>query len=178
MNRKPLLVVLLFAGLFMVSSAQAQQISSHLEVFKPFVGKTWKGTFAGSTPDNPAVDVQKWEWALNGQAIRIMHSLNDGEYGGELIIMWDPEQQVHVYHYFTTAGFFTKGTMRWEGDQIVSHEYVTGNENGVTEVRSTSQILPDGRLKGISQYLKNGEWIEGHQVEYVEDPSAQVVFKN
>ena len=49
--------------------------------------------------------------------------------------------------------------------------------NGVTEVRSTSEILPDGRLHTKSQYLKEGQWVDGHEIHYKEAPDAKVVFK-
>ena len=81
------------------------------------------------------VDVSRFEVALNGQAVRNLHSINDGEYGGETLIVWDQEKQAIVYYYFTTAGFYTTGTMRADGDALVSHETVKGEAGGVTEVK-------------------------------------------
>jgi len=40
---------------------------------------------------------------------------------------------------------------------MISHEIVTGNENGITEVKSVGTILPVGKLHNKSQYLKNGD---------------------
>jgi len=36
------------------------------------------------------VDVARWERALNGKAVRILHH-QSRVYGGESIVMWDPE---------------------------------------------------------------------------------------
>ena len=60
---------------------------------------------------------------------------------------------------------------------MISHEIVTGNENGITEVKSVGTILPVGKLHNKSQYLKNGDWVDGHEFIYEEDPKAIVVFK-
>ncbi len=145
--------------------------------FDPFLGRTWRGVFAGSTPEKPTIDVSRWERALNGQAIRVLHSVNDGEYGGETLIVHDREKQSLVYYYFTTAGFFTQGTAAFEDGKFVSSERVTGNANGITEVRSVGEILPDGRLLSKAEYLRDGEVAGGREVTYAEDPTAQVIFR-
>ena len=144
---------------------------------KPFIGKTWQGVLKNSTPEKPMVDVSHWDRALNGQAVRILHSVNNGMYGGETIIMWDPQKKSMVFFYFTTAGFFTRGTMKFENGKFISHEYVTGNKQGITEVKAIGERLPDGRMSSKSQYLKEGKWIDGHEIIYEEDPNAKVIFK-
>ena len=148
-----------------------------LKPLQPFVGKTWVGKMVQSDSEKPVVDISRWERALNGMAVRILHSVNDGEYGGETLIVWDREKQKLVFTYFTTAGFFTNGTITIENGKMISHELVTGNENGITEVKAVGTILPDGRLHSKSQYLKNGQWIDGHEILYLEDPTAEIVFK-
>lgn len=179
MNRTTKILLATFALSFIaMSSALAQeQLAEPLQPFKPFLGKTWKGTFAGSTPEKPIIDIARWERALNGQAIRTLHSINNGEYGGESLIFWDKEKQSLAYYYFTTAGFFTTGTMRFENNKMIAHEYVNGEAGGTTEVQSTAEIMPDGKLITKAQYLRNGKWEAGHEVTYVEDASAQVIFK-
>ncbi|MBI4662764.1 MAG: hypothetical protein HY735_28450 [Verrucomicrobia bacterium] len=170
------LLVLLSAS-SLATGAEAPSFSKELEPLQRFVGKTWKGRFRQSTPEKPMYDVMKWERALNGQAIRILHSINQGEYGGETILMWNPKISRLEYHYFTTAGFFTHGTMTIEGNKITAHEEVTGNKNGVTEVEATMEILADGRMHSKSLYLQNGKWVDGHEVSYEESPGAEVVFR-
>ena len=153
------------------------QLAKPLEPLQRFIGKTWKGRFASSTPEKPTHDVMKWERALNGQAIRILHSINDGDYGGETMIMWNARTERLEFHYFTTAGFFTQGTIALEQDKIITHEQVTGSKNGVTEVKGTTEILTNGRLHTKSSYLKNGQWVDGHEVFYEESPGSEVRFK-
>ncbi len=159
-------------------SLQAQvEVSEHLKIFDQFTGKIWKGEFKGNTGERPTYDIAEWEYALNGKAIRILHSVNDGVYGGETIIFWDLEIESLVFYYFTTEGFFTKGDVVFEEGRMITHEKVAGNKDGITEVKSISAILPDGRMHSKSEMLKNGKWTEGHEIYYFEDPNAEVVFK-
>ncbi|HAB16808.1 MAG TPA: hypothetical protein DCE44_10195 [Verrucomicrobiales bacterium] len=160
-----------------VNAADPAPLNEHLEPLRPMLGKTWRGEFKNSTPEKPIVDIAKWERALNGQAVRILHSINNGSYGGETLIFWSPEKKSLVYHYFTTQGFQTTGTMTISGGKIVSFEKVTGDADGVTEVKGTSEIRADGTMVTQSEYLKNGKWEPGHSATYREDPKAEVVFK-
>ncbi len=171
-----LFVVISIFFLNKISIAQETLINA-LEPFRPFLGKTFKGELSESTPEKPVIDISKWERALNGKAVRNLHSLNNGEYGGETIIYYDKDKKSLVYYYFTTAGFYTHGTMKFEGDTVISHEYVEGNDNDITEVKSVATIMKDGGLHNKSMYLKNGEWIEGHEATYDEAPDAKVIFK-
>jgi hypothetical protein len=162
---------------FSLSAFAQEPLNEHLQFLAPYVNKTWKGVFVDSTASKPMYDVAIWERVLNGQAVRILHSVNDGEYGGETIVYWDKLKLNVVYYYFTTAGFYTTGTMKVEGSTIINHEYVSGNQNGITEVRSTSRIFPDGKMQAEAEYLQNGKWIPGHKIIYSEDTAAKVIFK-
>lgn len=156
----------------------APELSGPLKCFAPYIGKTWKGVFSSSeNQQKKTIDVSVWERALNGTAVRVLHSVNDGEYGGESLIFYDKKEKQLVFFYFTTAGFYTRGSVKTEENRIISHETVTGNTQGITEVTSTSEILPDGRMKTSSNYLKNGRWVKGHEVLYEQDATAKVVFK-
>src|SRR5205814_4267499 len=139
--------------------------------------KPGKGAFKDSKAGKPTVDVQKWERALNGQAIRILHSINDGAYGGETLLIWDEQRKIISFYYFTTDGYMTTGILEPRDGKFITHEDVKGDANGVTEVRSTSEILPEGKFHVKAEYLKNGEWTPGHEVTYQEAPGSKVVFK-
>ena len=152
-------------------------LADPLKAFAPLLGKTWKGEFKNSTPEKPMFDVSRWERALNGQAIRVLHSVNDGAYGGVTLIVWDAKKKTLAYWYFTTAGFRTEGTMKHEDGQFIAHEIVAGAAGGVTEVKSTSKILPDGRLQVRAEYLKDSKWDLGREVLYKIAPEAKVIFK-
>lgn len=165
------------ASAFTASAAEEPKLDSHLEPLRPFLERTWKGHLKNSTPEKPVVDVARWERALNGKAVRIIHSVNEGSYGGESIVMWDNQKQVVGYHYFTTAGFTTTGTMAFKDGKILTHEVVAGNSGGVTEVRGTTQMQKDGSFVVKTEHLKGGNWTPGRQTTYRNDPSAKVVFK-
>jgi hypothetical protein len=152
-------------------------LEEHLQPLAHLVGRTFRGALSESGAEKPMVDVSRWERAMNGMAIRNLHSVNDGEYGGETIIYWNREQRRLEFFYFTTAGFFTHGTMTVENGVFSTREAVTGNKNGITEVVAKSELLPDGRLRTSSQYLQNGKWVEGHSGTYEQDPAAEVRFR-
>ena len=157
--------------------SETGSLNSHLEPLRPLLGKTWKGAFKNSTPDKPIVDVMRWERTLNGQAVRVLHSVNDGVYGGETIFRWDETKNAVMYHYFTTASFMTTGTLSFADGKTVTHEVVSGTTNGITEVKSTSEILPDGHYHITTEHLKNGSWEPGREVTYSPDETATVIFK-
>ena len=175
-----LLAALTVASLAGIARADEPKLDQHLEPLRRLLEKTWKGQFKNPNPNNqkpPMFDVAHWERALNGRAVRLTHSVNDGIYGGETLIMWDEAQKTLVYHYFTTAGHDTAGTMEIKDGKFITREKVTGNAGGVTEVRATSEFLPDGSFHLKAEYCKDGEWSPGHEVTYKEDATAKVVFK-
>jgi hypothetical protein len=159
------------------AAAESGTLDEHLEPLRSFLGKTWRGEFKNSKPDKPTIDVARWERALNGKAVRILHSINDGAYGGESLTFWDAQKGEIRYHYFTTAGFQTTGSLTIIGGKLVAVEKVTGDANGVTEVRSTYELRPDGTMLNKSEYLKDGQPSGGREVRYKEDPAAEVKFK-
>jgi hypothetical protein len=156
----------------------AAEPDPNLAPLLPLVGKTWRGTFASSTPDKPVVDVHRFDLVLGGKAVRSSHSINDGDYGGEALFTFDAEKQAIVYTYVTTGGFYTTGTVAAEAGGFKSHEVVHGSASGPSEVEATSRILPDGRLHVKSRYLKDGKWADGHEIFYSVDPKAAVKFKD
>ena len=166
----------LIVAVLVALPAGAARAESPLDVFKPLCGKTWQGEFTG--PDGTRMtDVSRWELILGGKAVRTVHSLNDGVYGGESLMFWDTEKESLAFVYITTAGFRTEGTIVVEGDTFTSHEVVHGNADGITEVRATSRVKEDGTLEMVSEYLRDGEWTAGHTVTYVEAQDAEVRFR-
>jgi hypothetical protein len=162
---------------FPLSAGDPPSLDLHLEPLRPWIGKTWKGEFKNSKPDKPTIDVARWERALNGKAVRILHSINHGAYGGETIVRWDEAQQAVTYHYFTTAGFMTTGTMTFKDGAIHTHEVVRGSTAGVTQVRAQMEMRPDGTWHIKTEQLKDGAWQSGRETTYREDATASVVFK-
>lgn len=147
------------------------ELEEHLQPLAPLVGKTFRGELG---PDG--VDVSRWERAMNGMAVRNLHSVNEGEYCGETIVYWDRAAEAVVSFYFTSSGFYTRAVLHFDGNRIVSREEVTGNKNGITAVEGTTELLPGGGLRTSSRYLQNGEWVPGHAGTYEEAPGAEVKF--
>jgi hypothetical protein len=147
-------------------------LADYLRPFAPLVGKTWRGKMADGS-----VDISRWERTLNGTAVRVLHSVNDGEYAGETIVFWDRARKALAFYYFTTAGFLTHGTYRVAGGTVTSIEAVEGNQNGITEVEATTEILPGGGMQTSARYLQDGKWVPGHSALYEEDPLAEVKFR-
>ena len=165
------------AALACATGAAAVDMNPRLAPLAHLVGKTWRGTVSPPGAAKPSVDVSRFELALNGQAVRNRHSIDDGAYGGETFILWEEARQSLVYYYFTTAGFYTTGTMSVADGVLESHEVVKGAAGGIAEVKATHRLLPDGRLHVKSRYLENGQWEDGRETFYLEDPQAVVRFK-
>lgn len=149
-------------------------IHPKLAVFVPYLG-TWQADF--EVPEGkPAMrDISTWERALNGNAIRTLHSINDGMYGGESLIFFDTKKQQLVFYYFTTAEFFTQGTIEVDSDTFIAYEEVSGNDDGITKVKSTSRLLGDS-MQIETSYFKKGEWTKPESRTYVRSTDT-VKFK-
>lgn len=140
-----------------------------LTVFSPFIG-TWKADFADGTHD-----VFNCEWIMGGKAVRIMHSVNDGDYGGEALMHWNLDKEAITYRYVTTATFYTEGTITPTETGFDAHEVVYGNMGGITETRS-GYAMKEGEFHVWSQFLKDGEWAEKTQATYLKAEDAEVRF--
>jgi hypothetical protein len=174
---RPFLVLFWLSSTLAATGPEELPLNAHLEPLRPLLEKTWKGTFNDSKPDKPTVDVGRWERTLNGEAVRRLHSVNDGAYGGEALLFWNDQQKLISVYYFTTAGFMSIGTLEFKGGKFIGHEDIKGNADGITEVRSVSELLPNGRFHLKAEYLKNGEWTFGREITYEEAPGSKVIFK-
>jgi len=58
-----LIILLLIVGCVFAHSSETNKVelSEHLKPLQSYIGKTFKGEFADSTPENPTYDVQYWE---------------------------------------------------------------------------------------------------------------------
>lgn len=112
---------------------------------------------------------------MGGKALRIMHSINDGNYGGEALLHWNTDKEAITYRYVTTATFYTEGTITPTENGFDAHEIVFGNMGGITETRS-SYSLEEGEMRVWSQFLKDGEWAEKTRLTYVKAEDAEVRF--
>jgi len=179
MLRANQVLLILLLSLFNFS-LQAEQPTLHpkLEPFRPYLDTYWQGDLTQSGAAEKMIDRSHWQRALNGNAIKTVHSINDGVYGGESIIYWDEAKQSINYYYFTTAGFYTHGSMSFEDNnqRIIAREAVENNANGITLVESVSTLTGD-ILTVSARYLQNGEWVTGHSASYRRVAPLEVKFK-
>tara|TARA_B100001059_G_scaffold53555_1_gene47858 strand:- start:106594 stop:107133 length:540 start_codon:yes stop_codon:yes gene_type:complete len=175
------ILLLLCSMLFTAAIGAAETGALHpkLEVFRPYLGQYWQGNLAEPGSTKAVIDRSHWFRALNGQAIKTVHSINHGEYGGESFIFWDEAKNSLAYYYFTTAGFYTYGTMQFnpQSGEITALENVENNQNGITQVKSHSKIMPDGTLEVRSTYLQNEQWVQGHSAVYQPVAPQEIIFK-
>jgi len=140
--------------------------------FAPMLGKTWRGKGTGP---NQVEDVQRWERAVGGHAVRITHAVNGGVYGGETLIFRDADSGRFIFHYFTTGGFHTTGFITPRGPGRFDIEEAVHGAASVEVLRSTGDLV-DGVYRTRSRVEKDGQWVESGGFDYREDPSAEVVL--
>ena len=153
-----------------------KQLSKELNGFKNFLGRTFEGEFHNSTQSNPLIDVMCFERILNGYGIRITHSVNNGEFGGEMIIMWNAEINKLESFYFTTGGMRSRSIVEVMNNQINFIEDVSKNNNGIKKVKKIYRIKDSGRLESQIKYYMNNIWVNSHELFYNEIPFSKVNF--
>lgn len=166
---------LTFACLLMMACgpASAEPIDQ-LAPLKPFVGKTWQADL--DPTDGEAIDIARWEWAMNGKAIRILHSVNNGAYGGETLIHFDAEANQIVYRYVTTAAFYTEGTITVTEDGFTAEATVIGLP-GTHRTEATHRLV-NGNMEVSTRIIKDSDAGSISKAIYVNTPDAVVVFRN
>jgi len=151
-------------------------LSDHLIEMKPFIGNTYKGNFINSTKENPMIDILSFERALNGNAVKVIHSVNNGEFGGETMVMWDPEKGGLQSWYFTSAGSLTIQNVQIKKDTFISIENVERNQNGITKVKTIIEVLHGNQIKKRTKYLMNNLWKDGSETIYKKVHDHKPVF--
>ena len=151
-------------------------LSDHLTGLKPFIGNTYKGNFINSTIENPMIDVLSFERALNGNAVKVIHSVNNGEFGGETIVMWNPEKEGLQSWYFTSAGSLTMQNVQIKKDTFISIEDVSGNQNGITKVKTIIEVLHGNQIQKRTKYLINNLWKDGNEIIYKKVNDLKPIF--
>lgn len=149
--------------------------------FAPLVGKTWRGKGVGPAGGTHVEDIQRWEWILGGQAIRITHSVNNGAYAGESVVFRapdgdGPEGIAYVYTYVTTGGFYTTGVMRAKGAGAFVAEETVHGVPGLGKLKAVGTLGEDGVYRMRSSMDKDGQWVETGGFDYSEDASAVPVM--
>lgn len=132
--------------------------------FARLVGRSWRGE-GRDEHGEPIEDVVRWERILGGRAVQATHSVGEGAYGGTTVVFFDEGDGNYVFHYFTTGGFLTHGTLEPTDTGFTTVEAVEGHAT-IREVRSET-VVGDNGYSVSSKYLRDGRWVKGHGFEYV-----------
>lgn len=141
--------------------------------FERMIGRSWRGT---GTAGAGVEDIQRWDWAIGGHAVRVVHSVNGGAYAGETLIFRDRDSGDYIFHYFTTGGFHTTGTMTPAGPGTFEIEETVHGADGIETLRSTAALGVDGVYRVRSRTERDGRGVEVGGFDYREDPSAMPVM--
>ena len=181
LSKGKLILSIFFFSSFIFNSVNASQTNEfvdELKFFQPYLG-TWYAVFEEKDGKPTVSDVAQWQRILNGKALKTVHSINDGAYGGESIIYWDKKKQKYVFYYFTTADFMTTGEIEiLSENSFAAYEDVSGESQmskGISKVRSISVINKD-KITVETSYLKNGEWTTPQSRSY-QRSDREVKFK-
>ncbi|WP_299775603.1 hypothetical protein [uncultured Pseudoteredinibacter sp.] len=152
-----------------MNAAAEIKLDAKLEPFRAFIG-TWQAPMNWGKDKGTVLDVAHWQAALNGKALKTVHSVNDGDYGGESFIFWDKKTKSYKSFYFTTADFYTEATIKLEGENKFSilekvEASSGGLSSGISEVKSTCEMI-NGELHMSTSYLKNGSWTKPETRRY------------
>ena len=141
--------------------------------FAPMIGRSWRGT---GTAGAGVEDIQRWDWAIGGHAVRVVHSVNGGAYAGETLIFRDRESGDYIFHYFTTGGFHTTGTMTPSGPGAFEIDETVHGAAGIKRLRTSAALGADGVYRVRSSTERDGQWVEAGGFDYREDPSVTPVM--
>lgn len=156
--------------------AAAGELDPRLAPLAPYADRTFTARMGPAGSEDSVIDVQKWETVLGGKAVRVTHSINGGDYGGESLITWDAVSGSMRFLYVTTAGFHTVGTIVAAGDSLVTLEDVVGDAGGVTRVESVWRRAGEG-FTVSSRMQAAGQWQPKRESVYRETPEAEPRFR-
>jgi hypothetical protein len=154
----------------------AAELEAHLAPLAPFVGRAYTAHMSPPGAEPAVVDVQLWEEILGGKGVRVTHSINGGDYGGQSLFTWDETKQSIIYFYATTASFHTVGTLTAAGDSVMTLEQVVGEAGDITEVRGVTHRTADGMVVRTQRKVRD-QWLPDRSTTYVETPGAVPTFR-
>ncbi|WP_343730090.1 hypothetical protein [Duganella sp.] len=149
---RPLLPLLLFAS----TAVQA----APAEALKPMAflaGHCWKGEF----PGGKQTDEHCFSWALDGQALRDIHTVRapgKPDYVGETIYYYDSAAKAVAYLYVENTGGYSRGTMKpsISGLEFPEAHYIAGGQT--LPYRAHWSVHTDAYEAVSEMYLKD-KWV-------------------
>jgi len=150
---RPLLPLLLLSSAAIAQAAPA-------EALKPMAflaGHCWKGEF----PDGKQTDEHCFQWALDGHALRDVHTVRTPgkpDYVGETLYYYDSAAKVVAYLYVENSGGFSHGTMKPSANGLEFPEAKYINGAMVLPYRGQWTIATDSYEAFSEMYVKD-KWI-------------------
>ena len=144
----------------------ARESSSPLAPLQSLGGKSWICvSWDGEKPKHR--QTVRWEWILNGNAIReVMEKLEIG-FRREGMLFWDGTLQQIRYLAVPNNGFSGHAAISWDAGVIVSLGKTVASDGGSMEQRETYELLLQVRLQFISYLLPSDDgWVQRHILEY------------
>ena len=142
--------------------------------FERLAGRTIRGEGAGPNGETIA-DIATYEFILGGRAIESEHRVEGTSYGGKTVIFYDETAQQYIFHYFTTAGFHTTGTINLTDDGFEATEAVHGHEK-FAAVKSVVTFDGEDVVLTSHHITHEGEISEGESRVYKPAPDAVVAY--
>ena len=170
-------IIYIFISFVFSKETNSKKLSNHLSGVENFIDKTFEGQFYNSTKKNPLKDIIHFNRILNGEAISISHSVNQGEYGGKYIITWNSERGRIESYYFSTGGEIKVSNVRIIDKEITIEEDFSKNENGIQKVKKIFRLNNEGLLENHIHYLMNNLWVKSHEMNYNQNDSAKIIFR-
>ncbi len=135
-----------------------------MQVFAKMDGLLMHAKWIGDD-GNTIEDISYSEIILDGRGFQSTHQFADGGYGGRAIYFYDEGKRDYIFHYFTTAGFHTTGSVEMNENGFTATEKVNGHDT-IDEVHSSVQF--NGQEMIVSARYKNndGTWREGMERTY------------
>lgn len=168
-----LMMICVPAGMNHAAEEDLLPLHQALEPMRPFLGVTWRGDLTDPGSKHRRFDVVRYDRTLNGEVIRMLHSVNNGDLGGEMLIRYNEDAGRIEYHYFTSAGFLTTGSIRFRGTGFVAEDDV---KEGQVPMRTLRRIEGD-RLVSSTQMLRDGRWTRGTEQFYEPAPDEKIRYR-
>ena len=125
------------------------------------LGKRWRGRYVPADPDKQFEHVIQWEAALRGTAIRCTKQVPEVGFEMETLYYSKPGSDTIVFESLSSRGLTSSGTVQREGDGFV----LLGSDSR-RRFKHSFELRPDGILEDRFLLDKQGEWVQGHLVEY------------
>ncbi len=173
---RPSFIAALACAATLAALPAAAELEARLAPLAPYVGRAYTAHMSPPGSEPAVVDVQVWEEILGGKGVRVTHSINGGDYGGQSLFTWDETKQAIVYFYVTTASFHTVGTLVAAGDSLSTIEQVVGEAGDISEVRGVTRRTADGMVVRTQRKVRD-QWLPHRATTYTETPGAVPTFR-